>query len=299
MENLIIIILTITTILFVTLNFFSRKEINNITNQLGRVNKTDTNSKILLSSSNRYIENLALEINKTLEQKQKTEIEYKRIDLELRQAIVNMSHDLRTPLTSIMGYVQLLEDDKLSSDERNEYMNVVKSRTKSLQVQISSFYDLSRLEAREYKFELESLNLSNILSEMLVSFYHDFESKGIEPMMEIDEKCSSIIADENSVRRIFSNLIQNSLRYGNDFVSISLNQNDNYIITKFINDAPDLSEGDVNQLFERFFTGNRARSEQSTGLGLALTKELVEQMGHTIYAEGLDGKLSIIIEWRY
>lgn len=298
MEIIIIIFLVVIVGIFAIFYFLSRKEIDNITAQLSEINRTVTNSKILLSSSDKQMKRIALEINKTLEAKQNIESKYKKMDMELRQAIANMSHDLRTPLTSIMGYMQLMEDTNLSFEERNQYINIIKNRTKSLQILISSFYDLSRLEAKEYKFELKSLNLSNILCEIIASFYNDFLNKGIEPNIDIDEKVLPIISDENSARRVFSNLIQNILRYGNNFVSISLKQYENFIITKFTNDAQNLKEEDVSHLFERFFTSDRTRSGQSTGLGLAITKELVEQMGHTIYSEFCDGNISIIIKWK-
>ncbi len=298
METLIIVFLVAIAGIFAILYFLSRKEINGITSQLNNINGINTNSKILLSSPNKAIEKLAIEINKALEEKQKSEIEHKKMDMELRQAIANMSHDLRTPLTSIMGYIQLIEDDSLSSHEKKEYTDIIKRRAESLQTLISSFYDLSRLEAKEYKFELNSLNLKNIIYDLMASFYKDFSSKNIEPVIDVDEKAYLVIADENAVKRIFSNLIQNALKYGNDFVSISLKKYKGYVVTTFTNDAPNLSEEDASHLFERFFTVDRTRSGKSTGLGLAITKQLVEQMGHKISVDLCDSKLSIIIKWK-
>ncbi|QUH21303.1 sensor histidine kinase [Alkaliphilus sp. B6464] len=298
MQLLTIIFLIIICGIFVTLCILSHNEVKNITNQLSRINKTNTNSKILLTFSNKEMENLASEINKTLEEKQKSEIEHKRMDLELRQAIANISHDLRTPLTSIMGYIQLMEDDGLPCHEKKEYADIVKRRAESLQSLISSFYDLSRLEGKEYKFELKSVNINNIMCDLIASFYKDFLTKEIEPIIDIDEKVSLIIADENAVKRVFSNLIQNALKYGNECIYISLKEYDGYIITTFTNVAHNLSERDIAHLFERFFTADLTRSDKSTGLGLSITKELVEQMGHEISAELADCKLSIIIKWK-
>lgn len=298
MQLLTIIFLIIICDIFVTLYILSHNEIKNITNQLSKINKTNTNSKILLTFANKDMKKLALEINKTLEEKQKSEIEHKNMDLELRQAIANISHDLRTPLTSIMGYIQLMEDDRLPCHEKKEYADIVKRRAESLQTLISSFYDLSRLEANEYKFELKSVNINNIMCDLIASFYKDFLTKEIEPIIDIDEKVSLIIADENAVKRVFSNLIQNALKYGNEHIYISLKEYDGYIITTFTNVAQNLSEEDISHLFERFFTADITRSDKSTGLGLAITKELVEQMGHEISAKLADCKLSIIIKWK-
>ncbi len=298
MQLLTIIFLIIICGIFVTLYILSHNEVKNITNQLSRINKTNTNSKILLAFSNKEMKNLASEINKTLEEKQKSEIEHKRIDLELRQAIANISHDLRTPLTSIIGYIQLMEEDSLPCHEKKEYADIVKRRAESLQSLISSFYDLSRLEGKEYKFDLKSVNINNIMCDLIASFYKDFLTKEIEPIIDIDEKVPSIIADENAVKRVFSNLIQNALKYGNEFMYISLKEYEGYITTTFTNVARNLSEEDIAHLFERFFTADPTRSGKSTGLGLAITKELVEQMGHEISAKIADCKLSIIIKWK-
>ncbi|MBU5591246.1 HAMP domain-containing histidine kinase [Clostridium sp. MSJ-4] len=298
MQELIIIFLIIISGIFATLYILLCKEIQSITDQLRKSNTVKTNSKILLLSSNKRTKDLTLEINKALEAKQKTEVEYKKIDLELKQAISNVSHDLRTPLTSIMGYIQLMEDDSLSQDEKKQYIDIIKRRTKSLQNLICSFYDLSRLEGKEYRLELKSLNLYNIICDMMASFYNDFLSKGIEPIVNIDEKVSLVIADESAVRRIISNLIQNMLKYGENFIAIFLKEEEDHIIMTFTNDASYLSEDDVKHLFQRFFTRDRTRSGKSTGLGLAITKQLVEQMGHEIFAELLEDKLSIIIKWK-
>lgn len=298
MQGLIIILFGASTAVFVTLYFLLRKSIRYTVDQLNSINSSKTNSKILLSTTDKQLSKLALAINKSLEEKQKIEIEYIKMDLELRQAIANISHDLRTPLTSIMGYMQLIEDSSISDDEKRQYIDIVKRRSNSLQILISSFYDLSRLEAKEYKFDLKSLNISNILCDIIASFYNDFIDKGIEPVITIDEKSALVIADENAVRRIFSNLAQNILKYGQGFVSISLKQHEGYIITVFENDAPNLSEEDASHLFERFFTADRTRSGNSTGLGLAITKQLIDQMGHTISAKLIDGKLNIQIKWK-
>lgn len=298
MSWIIIIVLSISLVIFIALYLLFYREVRSISNQLYEINKSQKNTKILLSFSNRVIEKLASNINKALEEKQKSEIEYKRMDKELRQAIANMSHDLRTPLTSIMGYMQLIEDERTPEDDKKQYLDIVKKRGTSLQDLIESFYDMSRLEAREYKFDIKSIDLQSIMCDTIASFYNDFINKKIEPIIDIAENVPMIKADENAVKRIISNLIQNMLRYGNKYVHIYLKQEKDCIISVFENDAPNLTSEDMLYIFERFFTADRTRSGKSTGLGLAITKELVEQMGHSISAELQDGRVSLIIEWR-
>lgn len=298
MQRLIIFSLLAMIVISVSLYVLLYSEIKSINNQLNKINKIKTNSKILLSCSNKQLRVLALGINKNLEEKQKSEAKYKKMELELRKAISNISHDLRTPLTSIMGYMQLIDDNILSEDENKPYINIIKNRTKVLENLITSFYDLSRIEGNEYKFDLKSLNLNNIVCECVASSYNDFLSFEVEPKLDIEENPCFIIGDEVAVKRVFSNLIQNIIKYGKGNVAISLKRSNDNIVTIFQNDAPNLSDEDAKHLFERFFTADRARTGKNTGIGLAITKQLVEQMGHEISAELVEGNLSIIIRWK-
>lgn len=298
METIIIILLIILSGLSVTLYVLQYKEIKSIKLQLEKIKESKSNSMIKLSTSNKAAQGLVLEVNKTLKGQQKIEEEYKRMESELKQAIANMSHDLRTPLTSIMGYIQLIDDEHMTYQEKKEYIDIVKRRAESLQTLIASFYDLSRLESKEYAFEIKSLRLDNIIYDLIASYYREFTEKGIEPKIDVDEKSKAVIADENAVKRIFSNLIQNAIKYAEGPIEILLKEQDGYILTTFTNIETNLSQGDVKRIFDRFFTGDRTRSGKSTGLGLAITKELVEQMGHQISAEKENNKLSIIIKWK-
>lgn len=292
------IILFIISVVVLILYIMLKRDVRKFTSQLNEINKEDTNLKLFVSTSDADMRKLAVSINKTIDKKKKVEADYKRVDMELRRAITNVSHDLRTPLTSISGYIQLIDDKNTTEDEKKQYIDIIKRRTKSLRMLIEGFYELSRLDSNECKIELKPLKISDILCDTMVSFYNDFVSKGIEPKLSIDEKSGEILGDENAVRRVFSNLIQNMLRYGEKEVYISLERKGNIITTIFQNDAADLTDEDVSHLFERFFTANKARNGQGTGLGLAITKRLVESMGHEISLKLSDGKLSIIISWK-
>lgn len=274
------------------------KSIRHITKNLEEINETKTNKKVTLLAPNCELEKLAKEINITIDKKRSMESEYQSRDLELRRSIANISHDLRTPLTSIIGYMELIKHKDSTEEDRIKYSDVVLSRAKSLQLLVTGFFDLSRLEAGEYNFELKPCSLQNIICEQMASFYDDFVRIGIEPSINVDENATSIIADENAVRRIFSNLIQNILKHGSKFVTVELTQSANHITTTFTNGAPGLLEEDVAHLFERFYTADRMRSGKNTGLGLAITKSLAEQMGAKINVELKKEKLSIIIRWR-
>lgn len=297
-EIFIIVVISILLLIFVTLYILLIKGIDDIKLKLRKINSTNTNLKILGSIPSKKIGELLVEINKSLDEKIETKAKYKKINSDMKESIANISHDLRTPLTSIIGYMQLIEDDNLSDSEKKEYIEIVKKRAKNLQVLIESFYDLSRLESEEYKFKTEYVDLSKVLCDILASFYNDFLKAGIEPSIEIDKKLPKVIADENAVKRVISNLILNIIRHANKSAEISLKNYGDFVMMSFKNAAPDLKAKDCEHLFDRFFMADRTRNGNNTGLGLTIAKELVEQLGNSIYAELTSGNLSIIIKWK-
>ena len=266
-----------------------RKEINNNLNDY---------INIKTKSVDKDLEALVAEVNLIFDSKQKVMAEKKKTEEELRASIANMSHDLRTPLTSIMGYLQMIRLENISENDKNEYMDIVEKRTKSLQQLISSFYDLSRIEGNEYNFQYKKVNLNNILCENIAIFYNDFKNNNIEPIIEIDEDIKEIISDEGAITRIFSNLIGNMIKHGENFVKITLKQEEDVIITEFINKATELTEENVDKLFERFYTVDKSRSDRNTGLGLYIAKVLVEKLGYNITATIGNENLVIKIIWK-
>lgn len=292
---LIIIILIVIIAILLTFIFRYKKDISYISKQIVRSKGGYCN--IRMNTLNKDIEKLVLNINDLYEMNQKINMKIKRNEEELRLSIANMSHDLRTPLTSIMGYVQLIKDSNLSEELKMKYISIVERRTKRLQSLIVSFYELSRIESGEYKFDLKAVNLGNVLCETIALFYNDFVCKDIEPNINIEEKIPPIICDEKAVMRIFSNLIGNMLKHGEKNINISLKKENSYIVTEFTNDAPNLNIEDVAHLFDRFFTADVARSDKNTGLGLSITKALVQKLGYKVEAILVDGTLNIKIIW--
>lgn len=282
----------------ITLFYFERKEIKSISKQLEKLKDTKGNARVTLTGPNKQMECLISLINERLENEKLIEAQYENKDRQLRQSIANISHDLRTPLTSIMGYLQLMEDETLPVEKRRQYGEIVKKRAGALESLIDGFYELSRIEAHEYQLNLQSINLSAVLCELVASFYNDFTNRALEPIIQIDESLPPIIADEQAVHRIFNNLIQNILKYGTGHLEINLRQEGDAIVSEFINETTQLKEEDVKDLFERFFTADRMRTGQNTGLGLAITKKLVQQMGYQIDAALKEERLIIRIKWK-
>ncbi|MEG0843022.1 MAG: HAMP domain-containing sensor histidine kinase [Romboutsia sp.] len=248
-------------------------------------------------STDKDIELVVSQINYLYDENQKIKVKSKTKEEEIRRSISNISHDLRTPLTSIIGYIQLIKDENISYDEKKRYIDVVERRTKSLSELITNFYDLSRLEENNYKFNLQKINLKTILAQNIAIYYEDFVKKNINPEIYIEDSILDIVADKSAVNRIFSNLINNMIKHGDGNVNINLRNENDYIISEFINYAPNLNEENVDRLFERFYIGDKSRSNSSTGLGLSVTKFLVEKLGHDIKARLIDDNFIITIKW--
>ncbi|MCX0398384.1 HAMP domain-containing histidine kinase [Clostridium perfringens] len=287
------------TILIVLLIIFilKTKEINRLTWELKKLNSEGKIEKLRLSLPNKNIENLIVEINTLIDDKRKMENIYKEKDMELREAIANMSHDLRTPLTSIMGYVYLLNDDKLNKEERKEYLKIIEKRSLVLNDLITNFYGLSRIQADQYEIKFEPVNLELVLGEIIAAFYETLDYKFGEPEINIEEGLGPVLGDKQALNRIFTNLIENIIKHGEGEVKISLKKKNKYIVMEFSNKAEDLESKDVNRIFEKFFTKDRMRTGQNTGLGLAIVKLLVEKQGQKIEAKKVGNRLVINIIW--
>ncbi|MCI2778893.1 sensor histidine kinase [Clostridium perfringens] len=287
------------TILIVLLIIFilKTKEINRLTLELKKLNREGKIEKLRLSLPNKNIENLVVEINTLIDDKRKMENIYKEKDMELREAIANMSHDLRTPLTSIMGYVYLLNDDKLNKEERKEYLKIIEKRSLVLNDLITNFYGLSRIQADQYEIKFEPVNLELVLGEIIAAFYETLDYKFGEPEINIEEGLGPVLGDKQALNRIFTNLIENIIKHGEGEVKISLKKKNKYIVMEFSNKAEDLESKDVNRIFEKFFTKDRMRTGQNTGLGLAIVKLLVEKQGQKIEAKKVGNRLIINIIW--
>ena len=252
--------------------------------------------RVSMAAPNAAAEELLTAVNALLDLREREEGDYRRQEQAIRQQIANVSHDLRTPLTSILGYLQLLEGEGLTAEERREYLAIVQGRAKALQSMIVSFYDLSRLEGGEYPLSRERVDLYCVLSQLVAEFYNDFTD--FDMTVELREGLPAVTADPAGVLRVFTNLIRNALEHGRKRMSILLYQEGGEVVSVFANDAPGLTTEDVEHVFDRFFTADKMRTGQSTGLGLAIVKALVERMGHTVSAE-LEGDLfRVTVRWQ-
>ncbi|WP_302759615.1 sensor histidine kinase [Amedibacillus dolichus] len=252
---------------------------------------TDSNTLIDISSNDKRMRHLANEINIQLRKLRDERRKFQLGDLEVKAAMTNISHDLRTPLTAICGYLDLLEQEE-KSETVNRYTAVIRNRTEMLKQLTEELFRYSVILASAEALKIEPVVINNVLEESIASFYTILKEKQISPKIIIPQKKIVRNLDRSALSRIFANLLNNAVKYSNGDLEVTLSENGEI---RFINHASDLSEIEVGKLFDRFYTVNNARN--STGLGLSISKALVEKMNGTISAEYHDGMLTICIRF--
>jgi signal transduction histidine kinase len=251
---------------------------------------TDTNVLIDISSRDRYMRHLAESMNIQLRRLRRERHRFLRGDLELKTAVTNISHDLRTPLTAICGYLELLEDtEKNAAVER--YIGIIKNRTEILIQLTEELFRYSVITSPDTDKALENVEVNEVLEESIAGFYAVICERKITPNIHITETKVVRKLNREALSRTFSNLINNAVKYSEGDLDITLDDTGRIL---FANTAPGLDKVQVGKLFERFYTVETARN--STGLGLSIAKVLVEQMNGQIDAEYENGKLSICIK---
>ena len=247
---------------------------------------TDTNQLITVSSSDKYVRHLASEIARQLAELRRQRRQYINGDRELKEAVTNISHDLRTPLTAICGYLELLESEKMTDNTRR-YVEQIQSRTEALKTLTEELFRYSVISSVS-DLNYEAVNLSRVLEDTLISFYVAFEQKNIKPNILLPDGAIVRTLDKSALSRIFGNVISNAVKYSDGDFSVTMT--DTGEIT-FSNSASELSSVDVGKLFERFYTVDSAR--KSTGLGLSIARLLTERMGGRISAEYRETVLTV------
>ena len=289
MDNLLLVISGIMLLIIIAMSariYFLRKSLQEITESIKDRLTADTNVLIDISSHDTYMRKLASEINAQLRQLRKERHRYQQGDLELKEAVTNISHDLRTPLTAICGYLELLESEE-KSETVERYLSQVENRVDALKSLTEELFRYSVITS-DGTLKPERLDVVRVLEESLLSFYGVLQERGIEPDIHLPEEPVLRELDAVSLNRIFSNIISNALKYSDGDFIITMGRDG--CIT-FSNTAMGLNPVTVGRLFDRFYTVEAGRN--STGLGLSIAKLLTERMGGSIEAEYRESKLCI------
>ena len=294
MEHLLLAIIGILLlIIFMLLAkvYFLRKSAQEIRDAFRDRLTADTNTLIDISTRDPYMRKLATDINEQLRLLRQQRHKYLNGDRELKEAVTNISHDLRTPLTAICGYLDLLDkEDK--SENTSRYLSLIGNRVEAMKQLTEELFRYSVILSTG-ELILEQVYVNGVLEESIAAFYGALTSRNIQPEIHITENRIDRQLNREALGRVFSNILNNALKYSDGDLEVFLHDDGEII---FSNTASRLNEVQVGKLFDRFFTVEAARN--SNGLGLAISKTLVEQMGGSISAELTNNKLIIYIRFQ-
>ena len=268
---------------------FIKKSVKDIKEQINSILRSDTNNLITISSSDKDVKELAESLNVELKELRNQRLQYENGNQELKKSITNISHDIRTPLTAISGYIDLIKNQK-EENKKEDYLKIIERKTKDLTEMTEQLFDYSKAIDFGEKIEKHIYCINELLEESLANYYIVFKENNIMPNISIAEEKIYKEVDKNAITRVFENILANVVKYSNGDFKVLLN-NDGEII--FSNKATSLDATTVQKIFDRYYTVENAK--KSTGLGLAIAKQLVEMNGGKISARYLNEKLIIEI----
>lgn len=262
-----------------------KRQLKKLTVQVMELSEGVTEKMLDISFIDRDLEQLASRFNKQYLKQRHTVARALHHEEHLKESIANISHDLRTPLTVIMGHLQLLQTSPLLEEQRQR-VEIAQKKALRMKELIGAFYDLSILDSEQIKPQLTQVNYPNLLMNFLTENALLFENRNIRPQIELPEKAVFVQTDTNMLERIWQNIISNAIRYSSGEISVILSESqDGMAVLQVKNSVSDAGNIDTERLFERFFSGDKSRNSESTGLGLAVVKLLVEKLDGEILAE--------------
>lgn len=267
--------------------YMMKKSVREIRTDFSERSNLDTNTLIGVSSQDKDIRGLANDMNHTITKLRKSYHRYNEGDQELKNAITNISHDIRTPLTAICGYLALMKKID-SSDEMKRYINIIDERSQHMKKLTEELFAYSLIMNSEETVELQDVSLNKTLEDCIMEYYAALTERGITPTIDITEKKIIRKLDKTHIDRAISNVISNAIKYSDGDFDIKLTDDGTMI---FSNKASGMTSVEAARLFDRFYTVETGRN--STGLGLSIARTFVEQMGGEIGAEYKDGRLLI------
>ena len=275
-----------------------RRSLRGAARQLRELEEQGSAARIRLAAPNGTAEDLLEAVNRLLELRRADRAESRAREQELRRQISNISHDLRTPLTSILGYLQLLEGGGPDGGAAGGIPGGGEEPGPGASEPHHQFLRPLPLEGGEFPLEVRPVDLRGAIAQLLAAFYNDFTDAGFDVEVDLPEGLPSVQADPGGVLRVFTNLLRNALDHGAGPMEIRAWPEGERVVTTFSNAAPGLSEEDAGHVFDRFFTADKMRTGRNTGLGLAIVKSLGEQMGAGVRSELSGGRFTVRLDWK-
>lgn len=276
------------------LNRNTLKQIQNIADELERILDEETDEKVMSFTEDKEIKYLLEQINRTLEDRQNAIADYRRSELNTKRMLSNISHDLKTPLTVIIGYLEmLLMQETLEKD----MVKKVSHKANELKEQIDRFFTLAKLEAGDTVLTMSKINLNEFCRETIVDFYNILTEKEFEVNINIPDPPVFVYADREALGRILNNLISNAVRYGDagHYLGLTLRREDNFAFVDVIDHGKGIAYSEIPRVFDRLYTleDSRNREIQGNGLGLTIAKNLAEKINGTLTLKSIQNEETV------
>lgn len=276
------------------LNRKTLKQIQNISDELERILDEDTDEKVMLFTEDNEIKHLLEQINRTLEDRQNANAGYRRSELNINRMLSNISHDLKTPLTVIIGYLEMLLMQETL--EKNMVKKVFR-KANELKEQIDRFFTLAKLEAGDTVLTMSKIDLNEFCREIIVDFYNILTEKEFEVNINIPDPPVFVYADPEALGRILNNLISNAVRYGEagHYLGLTLRREDNFVFVDVVDHGMGIAYSEIPRVFDRLYTleDSRNREMQGNGLGLTIAKSLAEKINGTLTLKSIQNEETV------
>lgn len=270
------------------------KQIQTIADELERILDENNDEKVMSFTEDKEIKHLLEQINRTLEDRQNANAGYRRSELNTKRMLSNISHDLKTPLTVIIGYLEmLLMQETLEKD----MVKKVSHKANELKEQIDRFFTLAKLEAGDTVLTMSKINLNEFCRETIVDFYNILTEKEFEVNIDIPDPPVFVYADREALGRILNNLISNAVRYGDagHYLGLTLHREDNFVFVDVIDHGKGIASSEIPRVYDRLYTleDSRNREIQGNGLGLTIAKSLAEKINGTLTLKSIQNEETV------
>lgn len=286
----LIAVLFIIIVFLLSYLFLIKKELKYLSNQLKLIKELETNKRLLTNFQEPTLIKLVEEMNGYITLKKNLEQQNKQSQRSRQNLILNISHDLRTPLTAIRGYLQMLETEKIAPQQQKCYLKIINQKIFLLNQQLDSFFELAKLDSGDASYPLDLVDAYPVLTNLLISYYEDFEKQEISMEVKLTQPLK-IKGNVPALEKIFHNVVVNTLQNAQSWVQIEGYQEGKCIVFKISNDTLDFQAENLPLLFDKFATFSKKTA--GNGLGLFIVKELVSQMKGQVKADYHEDCLSI------
>ena len=291
MHYLLLFIIIIMLVLYISM----KRKIKYICLVLDEVLSGNFNQRIRFQNKIRSLNILSIKVNNLIEKLQSTNKKNIAHEESRKLMIANISHDLRTPLTSMLGYMELIfENQNLDKAKKNEYMKIIYNKGNALYDLMEEFFQISKLDSNDMGISLKKINLSELIRQNVISFFSQIQKLNIEPEINLGDDDLYLLCDEKVINRILNNLINNSLKHGmgGTKIGINLSYDKGYVTIEVWDNGQGINESDINHVFDRLYMADKSRSAalKNSGLGLTIVKKLVEILEGKIEVESIPFK---------